>query len=272
MTEDTHKRAPLKFAMGATIVQERAHTTSDEDLAAINQFTLTPVSAADVAVFRMDLCNDQMDRHISRFPTEELRRISDELIVGKPLMELHDMNGSQPVGRFFRSQLANENGTVSVRPDVFLLRGHGEDDLIAKIDAGICAGTSISFAFDRPECSACGCDIRDCAHIPGDDVDGEQCHVVLKEVTDVFEGSIVAVPSQSTEFVQARGVDDEGEIVLGLRDAIKQARSMGTETNIPIQSDDDHPATETAEEIIVSIEEGFERVHAVSRTLHTDLT
>lgn len=289
-------KRPFKFALSAQVRQERVHPgdTSDEDIAAINEHTLNPITAEDVAVFKMDLCNDQIDRHISRFPAEELQRISDDLIVGKPLMELHDMpgmfsRGSQPVGRFFRSQVVKENGVTSVQPDVFLLRGHGEDDIIAKIEAGILSGTSISFALDRPECSSCGCDIRDCAHMPGEEVDGELCHVVLKEVTDVFEGSIVPLGSQGTEFVEARGAD--GETVLPLKDAIRQAR--GGETwlsmkeqigrdiadkadeiirNAVVVDAETHPADETDDELRVSIEEDLERVREIPSTFYIEPT
>ena len=224
----------FKFALGAWIRQENVlgeDGATEKDMAAINQHALVPLTKEQVAVFRMNLCNDQIDRHISRFPVEELKAISEKLIVGKPLMELHDMpsdglfssnRGSQPVGTFFRSQMVKEDGQVSVRPDVFMRRDAGDDDLIKKIESGIAKGTSISFALDRPECSACGCDIRDCAHMLGEEIDDEICHVVLKEVTDVFEGSIVPLGSQGTEFVEARGAD--GEPVLPLRDAIKQAR------------------------------------------------
>lgn len=290
------KKRPFRFALGGTICQERvlrADESSTEDIKAINKLTLNPVTAEGVAVFRMDLCNDQIDRHISRFPVKELQHINDKLIVGKPLMELHDMpgmfsRGSQPVGKFFRSQIVKENGTVSVRPDVYLLRDHGDDNLIAKMEAGIAAGTSISFALDRPECSSCGEDIRDCTHFDslGEEVDGEICHVILKEVTDVFEGSIVPLGSQSTEFVEARGVDGDGEPVLPLRDAIKQARcgltvpepfaSQAAKQALaaaitPLEQDalvepETHPGDETDDEIRASIEEDLERVHEVSRT------
>lgn len=274
------KREAFKFAMGATVRQDRFlhDDMSAEDMAAINKQALGELQAEDVAVFRMDLCNDQIDRHISRFPVEELRKISDELIVGKPLMELHDMpgpfsRGSQPVGKFFRSQVVEENGTVSVRPDVFLLRGHGEDDIIAKIEAGILAGTSISFALDRPECSSCGCDIRECAHWPGDEVDGELCHVILREVSDVFEGSIVPLGSQGTEFTGVRGVDNEGAPVLSLCDAIKQARSTPLKLSAPVMKEETHPADETDDELRASIEEDLERVHDVSLTYcHPELS
>lgn len=284
---------PFKCALGAMVRQESVFGedgATEQDMAAINEHALVPLTKDQVAVFRMNLCNDQIDRHVSRFPTEELKTISEKLIVGKPLMELHDMpsdgffssnRGSQPVGTFFRSQVVEDNGQVSVRPDVFMRRGAGDDNLIAKIESGIAKGTSISFALNRPECSVCGCDMRDCAHLPGEEIDGELCHMVLKEVTDVFEGSIVPLGSQGTEFVEARGA--EGEPVLPLRDALKQARGAeatsghvvldgnvgigtpSTSTNAefvtdPVIEPETHPGDETDDEIRAGIQESLERV------------
>lgn len=300
-------KQPLKFTLGAAIRQERV-SASDEDMAAVNAHTLNPLTADKVAIFRMDLCNDQIDRHVSRFPTDELKAIN-EMIVGKPLMELHDMpsqglfgstRGSQPVGTFFRSQLAQEDGKLNVRSDVFMLRDAGDDNLIAKIDAGVAKGTSISFALDRPECSACGCDIRDCAHMPGEDVDGKLCHVILKEITDVFEGSIVPLGSQGTEFVEARGADDEGKPVLPLKDAIRQARNtsdlcdyispdFAKNSKIPkILAErqkaveqfevkvmrecgidtEGHPGVETDDELRTSVQESLESVRAIPSEIY----
>ena len=145
-------------------------------------------------------------------------------------IERIDVPAQQGYGEFLESKKGVRRGKVG-DPE-------GQECRPAKIDAGIFAGTSISFELDRPECSSCGCDIRDCAHIPGEEVDGELCHVILKEVTDVFEGSIVPLGSQGTEFVEARGSD--GEPVLPLKDAIKQARGISGETTTSfVMSDGD---------------------------------
>ncbi len=114
-------------------------------LAAVNRFTLRPLTIDDIAVFTLDLCNNAVDRHHSRFPDEELERIN-ELIVGRPLMERHDLRGSLPRGTFFRSRLHRDGAQLSVRPDVYVLRTADNADFIRNIEGGVYRETSIGFA------------------------------------------------------------------------------------------------------------------------------
>ena len=54
----TDKKRPFTCALSATVRQERVlheGETSAGDVAAIDKFTLNPITAKDVAVFRMDL-------------------------------------------------------------------------------------------------------------------------------------------------------------------------------------------------------------------------
>lgn len=169
-------------------------------LEAVNRFTLRPLTLDDIAVFTLDLCNNAVDRHFSRFPDEELERINT-LIVGRPLMERHDLRGSLPRGTFFRSRLHRDGDTLSVRPDVYVLRTQDNADFIRNIEGGVYRETSIGFAFRTPECSVCGQHISTCGHIPGRDYAGATCHFIMREVVDVLEGSVVSCGSQGTQFV-----------------------------------------------------------------------
>lgn len=181
--------------------------TSDEEelLAAVNRFALRPLAREEFAVFTLDLCNNQVDRHHSRFPEEELERIN-AMVVGRPLLERHDLRGTLPRGTFFRSRLHRDGPVLSVRPDVYVLRTAENADFILNIEGGVYRETSIGFSFGKPECSVCGNDIRACAHTPGKAYEGNVCHFVLRDVMDVIEGSVVSSGSQGTAFVaQARG-------------------------------------------------------------------
>ena len=169
-------------------------------LAAVNRFTLRPLTIDDIAVFTLDLCNNAVDRHHSRFPDEELERIN-ELIVGRPLMERHDLRGSLPRGTFFRSRLHRDGAQLSVRPDVYVLRTADNADFIRNIEGGVYRETSIGFAFRTPECSVCGKHISACGHVPGREYSGAICHFVMRDVVDVLEGSVVSCGSQGTQFV-----------------------------------------------------------------------
>jgi phage head maturation protease len=180
----------------------------DEDrdlLNDVNKFTLRPLERDEFAVFTMDLCNNQIDAHYSRFPVDELESIN-EMVPGRPFMERHDTKGTLPRGTFFRSRLHEEaeGEYVSVRPDVYILHTDENRDLIANIEGGVYRATSIGFSFMHPECSICHKDIRTCDHVPGRTYGDESCHYVMHEVVSVLEGSVVFSASQGTGFVAAR--------------------------------------------------------------------
>lgn len=166
----------------------------------VNAFSLRPLGRDEYAVFTLDLCHNQVDRHFSRFPDEELEKI-DRMVPGRPLMERHDVRGSLPRGTFFRSRLHREGERMSVRPDVYVLRTADNADFILNIEGGVYRETSIGFSFRVPECSICRKDLRTCMHIPGRSYAGETCHFVMRDVLEVIEGSVVASGSQGTGFV-----------------------------------------------------------------------
>jgi len=180
--------------------------SSDPELVnEVNKFTLRPLSRDEFAVFTMDLCNNQIDAHYSRFPVEELESINT-MVPGRPFMERHDTKGTLPRGTFFRSRLheKQDRDYVSVRPDVYVLHTDDNKGLITNIEGGVYRATSIGFSFMHPECSVCHKDIRACDHIPGRTYNHELCHYVMRDVVSVLEGSVVFSASQGTGFVNAR--------------------------------------------------------------------
>lgn len=186
--------------VGLRLYVPEAEEDEADLLAAVNRFALRPLARDEFVVFTLDLCNNQVDRHHSRFPEEELEKIN-AMVVGRPLMERHDLRGSLPRGTFFRSRIHRDGGVVSVRPDVYVLRTRDNADFILNIEGGVYRETSIGFSFARPQCSVCGSDIRTCAHTPGKAYDQGECHFILRDVLDVIEGSVVSSGSQGTRFV-----------------------------------------------------------------------
>jgi len=167
---------------------------------AVNRFALRALAPSEYAVFTLDLCHDQVDRHFSRFPEEELARIN-AMTPGRPLMERHDLRGSLPRGMFFRSSLHRGEDRVSVRPDVYVMRTADNTDFITNIEGGVYRETSIGFSFRLPECGICGKDLRTCEHVPGRIYGDATCHFIMRDVMEVIEGSVVSSGSQGTEFV-----------------------------------------------------------------------
>lgn len=190
----------------------------DTEMAAINRLSLKPLARDDVAIFSMDLCNNQVDRHCTRFAPRALREITG-MIVGKPVMENHDLpnmfnRGSQPRGTFFQSRLHADASKTSVRADFYMLRTEENADFIKNIEGGVYRGTSIGFIPGEIGCSVCESDLRQCAHMPGEDYNGHRCHGVIHDVQDVLEGSLVPIGSQSTEIVEARAMPENGAFYL----------------------------------------------------------
>lgn len=185
-----------------------AQDGGEQDVAQrVNAFALRPLEQDEFAVFTLDLCHNQVDRHFSRFPDEELEKI-DRMVLGRPLMERHDLRGSLPRGTFFHSRLHRDGERLSVRPDVYVLRTDENRDFILNIEGGVYRETSIAFSFQLPECSICSRDLRTCDHVPGRSYGGEVCHFIMRNVLEVIEGSVVPSGSQGTRFVprETRGL------------------------------------------------------------------
>jgi len=194
---------PFVFSHEGILVGMREHASAGEggDVASsVNHFALRPLKPEEFVVFTLDLCHNQVDRHFSRFPEEELERIN-VMVPGRPLMERHDLRGTLPRGTFFRSDLHHDGERVSVRPDVYVLRTKDNADFILNIEGGVYRETSIGFSFRMPECSVCQRDLRTCDHVPGRTYGDSQCHYVMRDVIEVIEGSVVPSGSQGTGFV-----------------------------------------------------------------------
>jgi len=191
---------PFVFEHGGRLLGARAAGDEGDTSAAVNRYALRALEREEYAVFTLDLCHNQVDRHFSRFPEEELARI-DAMTPGRPLMERHDLRGTLPRGMFFRSRLHREGEMVSVRPEVYVMRTVENGDFITNIEGGVYRETSIGFSFRLPECSICGKDLRTCEHIPGHTYGEATCHFIMRDVMEVIEGSVVSSGSQGTGFV-----------------------------------------------------------------------
>lgn len=209
---------PFVFRREGAWIGEGAAEVEETVLEGVNRFTLRPLARDAFAVFSLDLCHNEVDRHFSRFPEEELAKIS-EMVPGRPLMERHDLKGSLPRGTFFRSALHRDGERVAVRPDVYVLRTHENRDFILNIEGGVYRETSIGFAFQTPECSVCSRDLRTCDHVPGRTYGDEQCHYVMRDVLEVIEGSVVPSGSQGTGFVSEARALPPGDALEAARKA-----------------------------------------------------
>ena len=193
-----------------------------EDLARINGLAKTELSAEQVYVFALRLCDNEVDRDFERFDSEALERLG-ELLVGKSGIFDHQWSARGQTARIFRTEVVREPAVKTEAGDeyrwlkgwAYLLRTEKNEDLIAEIEGGIKKEVSVGCSAGRTVCSACGAENGDCAHVPGQSYDGKLCFRELKDITDAYEWSFVAVPAQRAAGVLKRfGQEREGDRTL----------------------------------------------------------
>ena len=164
-------------------------------LEAINAQAKAQLTAEQVYVFSLRLCDDQVDRDNERFDTAALAGLA-KLFVGKTGILDHCWSAENQVARIFETQVVKENGVSFIKAWAYIRRGGSNDEIIADIEAGIKKEVSVGCAMGRCICSVCGCEYGTCGHLKGESYDGEICCAILQEPVDAYEFSFVAVPAQ----------------------------------------------------------------------------
>ena len=164
-------------------------------LEAINAQAKAKLSAEQVYVFSLRLCDDQVDRDGERFDTEALPELA-KLFIGKTGIVDHNWSSASQVARIFQTQVVRENGVSMIKAWAYIRRGGNADEMIADIEAGIKKEVSVGCSMGRSVCSICGGDYGTCGHQKGEIYDGQVCCAILKEPMDAYEFSFVAVPAQ----------------------------------------------------------------------------
>ena len=166
-----------------------------QQLEAINSHAKAQLTAQQVYVFSLRLCDDQVDRDMERFDTSALPALA-KLFIGKTGILDHKWSSDCQVARIFQTQVVQENGVSFIKAWAYIRRCSGTDEIIADIDAGIKKEVSVGCAMGRSVCSICGSEYGQCGHQKGTYYDGQMCCAILKEPMDAYEFSFVAVPAQ----------------------------------------------------------------------------
>ena len=176
---------------------------TEEELALVNRQSRKELTAAEVYLFAVRLCDNEVDRDGEQFPQATLEQLA-ELFVGKSGIFDHRWSAGGQTARIYRTEVVREEGirTALGEPACYLkgyaymVRTQGNQDLIAEIEGGIKREVSVGCAVKRAECSICGSDMGRCAHEKGKRYDGRLCCTVLDDPYDAYEWSFVAVPAQ----------------------------------------------------------------------------
>ena len=164
-------------------------------LEAINALAKAELTAEQVYVFSLRLCDDQVDRDFERFDTEALAGLA-KLFIGKTGIFDHQWSAGNQVARIFETEVVREDRVSYIKAWAYFRRGGRAEELIADIEAGILKEVSVGCAMGMAVCSVCGSEYGTCGHRKGEHYDGQLCCAILREPMDAYEFSFVAVPAQ----------------------------------------------------------------------------
>ena len=164
-------------------------------LEAINAQAKACLTAEQVYVFSLRLCDDQVDRDFERFDTRALPGLA-KLFIGKTGIVDHKWSSENQVARIFETQVVQEEGVSYIKAWGYIRRGGANEEIIADIEAGIKKEVSVGCAMGMSICSVCGNEYGTCGHMKGESYDGQVCCAILQEPMDAYEFSFVAVPAQ----------------------------------------------------------------------------
>ena len=174
-----------------------------QELAQINAWSRRELTAEEVYAFAVKLCDNEVDRDYERFETAGLTRLG-ELFLGKSGIFDHQWSARGQTARIYRTEVVAEPGRVTAAGDgycylkgwAYLLRTEGNAELIAEIEGGIKKEVSVGCSVAESVCSVCGAPAGTCHHVKGEVYDGRLCFTELRQPTDAYEWSFVAVPAQ----------------------------------------------------------------------------
>lgn len=196
----------------------------EEILKKINQFTNKPINLEDVYIFNVHLCDNDIDRDLEVFSNSALDTLQ-KLFIGKTGIFDHKPKATNQVARIFDTEVISDNTktTTDGRPYKYLkgyaymMRTPSNEDFIKNIEGGIKKEISISCSAEKHICSICREDKYSgmCSHLKGKKYNSKVCYTILDDITDAYEWSFVAVPSQvnagvTKHFIQTEKVMEDG--------------------------------------------------------------
>ena len=148
-------------------------------LEAINALAKAELTAEQVYVFSLRLCDDQVDRDNERFDTEALAGLA-KLFIGKTGILDHQWSAGNQVARIFETEVIREDRVSYIKAWAYIRRGGRAEELIADIEAGILKEVSVGCAMGMAVCSVCGSEYGTCGHRKGEHYDGQLCCAILR--------------------------------------------------------------------------------------------
>lgn len=181
-----------------------AQAVTEDEMRAINKYTIEPLTADDVFVFSAVLCDSAVDRQFEHFSPKALHDM-EKLFLGRTVIKDHVPSADNQIARIYHTEVVDtgekmENGEpyLQLKAKCYMVKTTSNADLITEIKAGIKKEGSVGFAASSAICNICKADnVRAyCRHWPGKSYDGTVCTFKLDSVSDAYEFSLVSTPAQ----------------------------------------------------------------------------
>lgn len=207
MDNENSKRDGLELEHGIITKAAQVSTlaVTDKELNKINKLALEPLKAEDVFIFKVAMCDNEIDRTSEVFPLASLKKMQ-KLFIGKTMIKDHLRRADNQVARIYDTELQASETEVTKTNEVYtqlvahcyMLATEANKDLIADIKGGIKKEVSVGLLISKALCSICGTDNAKqwCTHYPGQEYDKQTCYFKLEDPNDAYEVSFVAVPAQ----------------------------------------------------------------------------
>jgi len=207
---------------------------ADGELEEINRFAKAELTAEQVYTFAVRLCDNEVDRDFERFDEQALRDLG-KLFLGKTGIFDHRWSAEGQTARIYRTEVVQEPETRTKAGDgycylkgwAYLLCSEKNKDLIAEIEGGIKKEVSVGCSVKKSVCSICGGESGTCEHVRGRTYGGRLCFAELREPTDAYEWSFVAVPAQPKAGVMKQFFAHQGGPSRGEWDLLQKQAELG---------------------------------------------
>lgn len=210
-----------KEFFSGTVADSNNSGVTDDELRQINTYTRRELSAGEVYVFSVVLCDNDIDRDNERFTVESLFAL-EKMFVGKTGIIDHNPSAKNQTARIFACEVEAISGMKTKTGDdyfrlkarAYMPKSEGNRDVITAIDSGIIKEVSVGCAVENTVCSICGEDMEKCVHRRGESYGGKICCGELLNPYDAYEWSFVAVPAQKNAGVTKSHLKDRKEMTM----------------------------------------------------------
>ena len=171
----------------------------------LNEFTRRNFTEEEVYIFPVTLCGNEIDRDFEIFSKSSLQSLAN-LYKGVTGVFDHRPSVQNQTARIFDTEIITDSTKMTTYGEpymylkgyAYMVRTDSNADLIKEIDGGIKKEVSVSCSANQSNCSICGTDRKrgTCKHQRGQIYDGKLCYFILNDISDAYEWSFVAIPSQ----------------------------------------------------------------------------